>query len=155
MAHDFKDYEHLLRLAGLFVAGIIVFVLVRAILVPDDFGVFGHYRAGALEDNMAVPVRHAGAQACLECHDDVAAERAGGGHEGVRCEACHGPLAAHAEDPTALVPEAPDAGTVCLRCHLPAMAKRARFPQVDPVEHADGEPCDTCHVAHAPKLEEG
>lgn len=155
MAHNFRDYEHLLRLAGLFAVGIVVFIVVGAFLIPDDFGVYGHFRAGALDDNREHPLRFAGIQACADCHDDVVADRVGGGHEGVRCEACHGPLAAHAEDPSALEPVVPDAGTVCLKCHLPAMAKRARFPQVDPVEHADSEPCDTCHIAHAPRMGEG
>jgi hypothetical protein len=135
VAHKFKDFEHLLRLAGLFVAGIVAFVLVRAILVPSDFGVYGHFRAGALADNSQRPLR--------------------GGHEEVRCEACHGPLAAHADDPSAQAPELPNPATVCLKCHLPAMAKAGWYPQVDPAEHADNEPCDTCHIAHAPRIEEG
>jgi hypothetical protein len=155
VAHKFKDFEHLLRLAGLFVAGIVAFVLVRAILVPSDFGVYGHFRAGALADNSQRPLRYAGASACGECHDDVVASRVGGGHEEVRCEACHGPLAAHADDPSAQAPELPNPATVCLKCHLPAMAKAGWYPQVDPAEHADNEPCDTCHIAHAPRIEEG
>jgi hypothetical protein len=43
----FRDAEHLARLAGLFLAGAALFVVLRAALVPDDFGVYGHYRAGA------------------------------------------------------------------------------------------------------------
>ena len=155
MAHDFRDFEHLLRLAAIFVAGFVLFVVVRTILVPDDFGEYGHYRAGALDDNRQRPLRHAGMSACVECHDDVVKSRAGGGHETVRCEACHGPLAAHADDPSAQAPELPNPVTVCLKCHLPSMAKPAKFPQVDPSEHADNEPCDTCHVAHSPRLGEG
>jgi len=155
VAHDFRDLEHLLRLAAIFVAGFVLFVVVRTILVPEGFGVYGHFRAGALDDNRQRPLLHAGAVACGECHDDVVAGRSGGGHESIRCEACHGPLAVHADDPSAQAPELPNPGTVCLKCHLPSMAKPAKFPQVDPSEHADNEPCDTCHVAHAPKLGEG
>ena len=155
MAHDFRDFEHLLRLVAIFVVGFALFIVVRAMLVPDDFGVYGHFRSGALDDNRQRPLAHAGVAACSDCHDDVVTSRAGGGHEKVRCEACHGPLAAHADDPSAQAPELPDPGTVCLRCHLPAMAKPATFPQVDPAEHADNEPCDTCHLPHSPRLEEG
>lgn len=155
MARDFRDYEHLVRLAGLFAAGLVVFVVVGAFLIPDDFGVYGHFRAGALDDNRSRPRHFAGVRACAECHDDVLAERAGGGHQNVRCEACHGPLGGHADDPSAHDPELPDPGTVCLRCHTRSMAKARWFPQVDPIEHADGEPCDTCHSPHAPRLEEG
>ncbi len=155
MAHDFRDFEHLLRLVVIFVAGLLLFVVVRWMLVPDDFGVYGHFRAGSLDDNRQRPLVHGGAAACGECHDDVVASRSGGGHESIRCEACHGPLAAHAAEPSDQAPELPDAATVCLRCHLPAMAKPATSPQVDPAEHADNEPCDTCHIAHAPRLGEG
>ena len=153
MAHRFSDIEHLLRLAAIFIAGLVLFVAARAVLVPDDFGVFGHYRAGAIEDNRQRPLVHAGAEACGECHDDVVGSRTGGGHESIRCEACHGPLARHATEPSDQAPELPDAATVCLRCHLPAMAKPEAFPQVDPAEHAGNEPCDACHAAHAPRLE--
>ena len=155
MAPDLRDHGHLLRLAGLFAAGLAVFIVVGAFLIPDDFGIYGHYRAGALEDNRDHTVRFAGMQACAECHDDVLAERAGGGHQDLRCEACHGPLAAHVADPSAKALELPDPGRVCLRCHTRSMAKARWFPQVDPIEHADGEPCDTCHSPHAPRLEEG
>ena len=155
VAHDFRNFEHLVRLAAIFVGGLVVFVVVRGLLVPDDFGVYGHFRAGALDDNRQRPLVHAGAEVCGECHDDVVASRAGGGHESIRCEACHGALGVHAVEPSDQVPELPEAATVCLRCHLTAMAKPGGFPQVDPAEHADNEPCDTCHVAHAPRLGEG
>lgn len=154
MKRRFQDVEHLLRLAALFVGGLLVFIVVRSLLVPADFGVYGHYRAGALDDNRRPAPVFAGAESCAECHDDVVASRLGGGHEDVRCEACHGPLGRHAVDPTALVPERPDASPLCLRCHLRAMAKPAPFPQVDPMEHAGGDPCDDCHLPHAPGIGE-
>lgn len=153
MSHRFKDFEHLLRMAAMFAVGLGLFAVARGLLVPEDFGVWGHYRAGALDDNRQRPLVHAGAAACGECHDDVAASRAGGGHETIRCEACHGPLARHAAEPSDQAPALPDGGTICLRCHLPAMAKPAGFPQVEPDDHAGGEPCDVCHAAHAPRLE--
>lgn len=154
MQSRFQDVEHLLRLAGIFACGLLLFIVIRWLLVPDDFGVYGHYRAGALADNRQPAPAFAGADACAECHDDVVAARVGGGHEGIRCEACHGALARHAADPVALVPERPDAATLCVRCHLSAVARPATFPQVDPIEHADGDPCDDCHLPHAPGFEE-
>ena len=130
MQRRFQDVEHLLRLAALFAGGFLLFIAIRWLLVPDDFGVYGHYRAGALADSRKPAPVFAGAASCADCHDDVVASRADGGHEDVRCEACHGPLARHADDPAALIPERPDAATLCLRCHLRDAAKPAGFPQV-------------------------
>ena len=65
MAHDFRDFEHLLRMAAIFVAGAVLFIVVRGLLVPEDFGVYGHFRAGALDDNRQRPLVHAGAEAYL------------------------------------------------------------------------------------------
>ena len=38
------------------------------LLVPSDFGVYGFYRAGALNDVKARPIAYAGRAACEECH---------------------------------------------------------------------------------------
>jgi hypothetical protein len=144
----FRDQEHLLRLAGLALGALLCFVVLRHFLVPRGFGVYGHYRAGALQENRAEPVSFAGQDACLTCHDDA---RRGGKHAAVRCEACHGALARHAsaEDPTAVKPERPDA-SLCLRCHLVNVAKPKSFPQIDLKDHGGAGSCLTCHEAHRP-----
>jgi len=141
-------------MAAVLVGGALLFVVVRGVLVPDDFGVWGHYRGGALDENRNSPIVYAGATACVECHDDVEAERAASRHRIIRCEACHGPLARHADDPTEYTPTLPDAATLCLRCHRSVVARPAGFPQVEPAEHAEGEPCDACHHPHNPLFEE-
>ena len=104
-----SDYVHLVRMAGLFVVGITAFVVLRWLMVPADFGELGHYRAGAVRDNMARPIKYAGQAACVECHTDVAELRAKGKHVRVACESCHGALAAHAIQPG--WPEAGQAGS--------------------------------------------
>ena len=149
----FKDKEHLVRVAGLFAAGIVLFVVARAILVPKGFGDYGHYRAGALADVAARPVAYAGRAACLECHTEEGDRWKGGKHKGVGCEACHGALAKHAADPSALKPAKPDAKTLCLGCHLANVAKPGTFPQIDPKSHMEGAACLTCHDQHAPDKE--
>ena len=45
---SFKDSGHLFRLAAVFLGGILVFLIVRALLVPKTFGEYGHYRGSAL-----------------------------------------------------------------------------------------------------------
>lgn len=152
MSHLFKDKEHLIRMAALFVVGIGVFVVARAVMVPDGFGDYGHFRAGALGDNRARPLGFAGRAACADCHDDVVEARKGSKHAGVGCEACHGALADHAADPEQVKPQRPDAKTICLVCHLTNVAKPDAFPQVDPKEHGDGEPCGSCHQPHHPEV---
>jgi len=152
MGRLFGHREHLVRVAGLFLAGVVVFVVLQALLVPEGFGRYGHYRAGALDDVRAHPVAYAGRSACLECHPDAAEAAKGGGHARVRCEACHGALAAHAEDPGEHAAQRPDAAVLCVRCHQANVARPAGFPQVDRAEHAGDEICTSCHVAHHPGM---
>jgi hypothetical protein len=147
-----SDYVHLVRMAGLFAVGITAFVVLRWLLVPADFGVFGHYRAGAVRDNMAPPLVHAGQAACVECHADVAEVRSKGRHARVACESCHGALAAHASDPAASKPTRPDPRKTCITCHTSSISKPAAFPQVVPAEHAPEGSCAACHAVHNPKI---
>jgi hypothetical protein len=152
--HKFlKDKGHLVRVAILFAAGFVLFVIAKALFVPKGFGLYGHYRAGALADNRAVPVSFAGRAACGECHTDKKDEIGGGKHAGIGCEACHGPLAKHAADPSALKPALPDPKVLCVTCHLANVAKPAKFPQIDPKTHFEGNPCIGCHAPHAPNKE--
>jgi hypothetical protein len=150
MGDLFGHKGHLVRVAALFAAGVLVFLVLQALLVPKGFGVYGHYRAGALEENRARPVSFAGRAACVECHSDVPEAMKGGRHEKIRCEACHGALAGHAGDPTEKKAVRPDSKVLCARCHAANGARPARFPQVEIADHASGEACTTCHVAHNP-----
>lgn len=147
----FEDQEHLLRVAALFLAAIFLFLFVKALLVPAGFGTYGHYRTGALEDSRARPVVFAGASVCADCHTDVAETKKAGKHAGVRCEACHGPLAKHAgaDDPSAAKPQRPTAA-LCVVCHSANVAKPAGFPQVHLKEHAEPGTCFECHKPHQP-----
>ena len=47
----------------------------------------------------ARPIKFAGREVCEACHSDQAEVKAKGKHVGLGCEACHGPLARHAEGP--------------------------------------------------------
>src|SRR3954469_16443849 len=96
----FKDAGHLLRFAGLFVIAFLVFWAIRGLVVPKTFGQYGHYRAASMTEIASHPAKFAGHEAGDPCHSDVQAIKGKGKHEGVNCEACHGPLAGHAADPT-------------------------------------------------------
>jgi cytochrome c554/c'-like protein len=147
----FRSYEHLLRLAAVFAIGAALFLGLRWLLVPSDYGRFGAYRAGALQANEARPIVYAGQLACLDCHADVADVRKTNAHARIGCESCHGPLAAHAADP-AHAPLRLDPRATCAVCHVPNAAKPPGFKTVTFAEHAEPGSCTTCHPAHAPKL---
>ena len=145
-----RDAEHLFRLAGVFAALLVVFLVARAILIPTSFGVYGHYRAAALEEVRARGITFAGRTACLDCHEEIDTLKKTGKHAALGCEACHGPQQAHAIDAGSVVPQKPDAKTLCLVCHMENLAKPKGFPQIDPKEHAGDDSCVTCHNPHHP-----
>ena len=148
-----KDKEHLARMAGLFLLGIVAFLLFRAVMVPAGFGRYGHYRAGALDDIRARPLKYAGRTACEDCHADIVAARQGSRHAKIGCEACHGPSLKHVEsgggDPK---PIKPDSRVLCARCHEASPWKPKSFPQVVVATHNPDAACIACHQPHAPKI---
>lgn len=146
-----REAAHLLRLAGLFLAGILLFLVVRQEIVPAGFGKYGHFRAGALDDVRAHKMVYAGRDTCIACHDDVLKVLQQGKHAAVGCEACHGAQAKHADNPEALKPALPDARQLCVQCHEANQAKPHVFPQVKSQEHSGGENCKSCHEPHKPK----
>ena len=153
--NQFKDAGHLFRFAGLFVLAFLVFLVVRHFVVPKSFGEYGHYRGAAIGEIAALPIHYAGHQACESCHSDVADLKSHGKHAHVNCEACHGALEKHAEDPTSVTPKLPDTAVLCAHCHTATAAKPKGFPQVDPEQHSSGVPCQTCHQPHSPAVDAG
>ncbi len=150
----FKDAGHLFRFAGLFLVAFLLFLLVRGRVVPKSFGEYGHYRGNAIRDIAALPVRFAGHQACATCHADVEEVKQKGKHAGVNCEACHGPLAKHTDDPGTLTPPKLDTAALCVRCHAASAARPRNFPQIAE-DHFGGVACETCHQPHSPAVDAG
>ena len=150
-----KEAGHLFRFAGLFVLAFFVFLVVRHYVVPKSFGQYGHYRGAAIGEVAAHPVKFAGHEACEGCHTDVLDTKKGGKHAHVNCEACHGALADHANDPATITPVKPDTAVLCARCHTASAAKPKGFPQVMPADHSSGVPCETCHNPHSPAIDAG
>jgi cytochrome c554/c'-like protein len=150
MRESLRHRQHLFRVAALFVTGLLLFVAVRALLVPPDFGLYGHYRAGALADIRKTALSFAGRNACADCHPDISEALAKGKHARIGCESCHGALARHAEDPEKLKPAKLEVPALCLSCHTANVAKPKKFPQIDPSDHGDGARCTSCHAAHHP-----
>jgi len=149
----FKDIEHLIRLAVVIVILLAIFLVLRAAVVPHSFGEYGHYRGAAIAETAARPIAFAGHETCEACHADVVEQKKQGKHVVVACEACHGALAKHADDPAAITPGKLDTAVVCARCHEANSAKPKGFPQVVTADHSGGIACDTCHQPHRPKIE--
>ena len=108
-----------------------------------------------------------GAAACIECHDEteehpvlsifktphatIADPRAPFGSERA-CQACHGPSAAHVEDPDEVPPPvrfgadhpAAAQNQACLKCH----SGGARMNWAGSVHDAREVSCTSCHVLH-------
>jgi hypothetical protein len=147
-----KDWLHLVRLSGLVGAAALAFLVVRPFFIPDTFGDIGHYRAAAVGDVEARPLKYADGAACETCHSDVAALRVEkqSRHGAIRCQSCHGPLAAHAASGGDPKPTLPDVVPLCTRCHEATAGRPKLMPQVDTTEHSGGERCSTCHLPHAP-----
>ncbi len=152
---DFKDSAHLIRLAGVFLLGVVLFLVLRSVMVPRSFGRYGPFRGDALAEISSRPVSFAGHETCENCHPDEAALKASGAHKTVNCESCHGPLAKHADDPGTVQPVLPDVAKLCIRCHSENIAKPSGFPRVDAKEHSGGQACDTCHKPHSPGFDAG
>jgi len=150
MRESLREKEHLFRVAVLFIAGIFVFLVARAVFVPADFGKYGHYRAGAIDDIRSQAPAFAGRAACADCHTDIPPVLAAGKHARLGCEACHGASAKHADAPEKGKPAKLDARGLCLTCHMASVAKPKKFPQVDPAQHGEGAPCTSCHTPHDP-----
>lgn len=151
MGKRIRDAAHLIRPAAVILAGLALFLGLRQVVIPKDFGKYGHFRPGALDQIRQRPISYAGQDQCVMCHDDQAKVRAEGKHAHVACEACHGPLAKHAEDPS-IVPKLPDVATLCVSCHEKDAAKPSAFPQVASAEHSSGMKCNDCHKPHNPHL---
>lgn len=148
----FQDKEHLVRMAGIFAAGTMLFLVLQLALVPESFGRYGHYRANAIDEEARKPITYAGRNACTSCHSAQVEVHKSGKHAGLGCEGCHGPLFAHTRKPVAAKASKPDVKRLCIRCHEKNVARPSWFAQVDSAEHSGGEVCTTCHQPHAPQM---
>lgn len=136
----------------LFVILTAIFIIGRKLLIPKTFGEYGHYRAAAVDLNIAVNIQYAGQQICGECHDDVVATKRHHPHRNISCESCHGPAVAHTEAPDEHDLIIPKEREFCILCHDYNPSRPKGFPQIDVQTHNPSKPCNECHDAHAPAL---
>ncbi|MBU0561634.1 MAG: hypothetical protein KKD86_16660 [Bacteroidetes bacterium] len=142
--------EQVKRISILLIVIVAAFIVIRANLVPKDFGELGHYRTSAIDEIIAQNLKYGGEILCSECHDDVAEKKASSFHKNVSCEVCHGPAADHADDPDSFTPAAPKDRDTCPICHEYLQSRPTGFPQIISVSHNPFKPCKSCHNAHDP-----
>ena len=150
-----RSSEHLIRVVLLLALGTVGFLLIKRAGTPAEFGKYGHFRPGSMDDVRARPIKFAGREACEACHSDQVDAKSKGKHVNVGCEACHGPLGQHAQDPGSVVPKLPDTAVLCVLCHEANSAKPKSFPQVVSADHSAGLACHTCHKPHNPRIASG
>ena len=152
--------NHVLRPLWIVLAGIALLLTVRAIMVPDDFGVQGEsftynfHREGNIDDWKNFKVKYRGREYCRECHEEKVEEILASPHAIIQCENCHSPAIDHPDDPETL--EINTSRGLCLRCHtaLPyPTSLRAEIIGIDPDEHNVDSECPDCHNPHNPDLE--
>jgi hypothetical protein len=142
--------EQIKRLSIVIIVVGIMFILVRPLFVPEDFGTYGHFRASAVDEIVSQEVNYAGQEVCFDCHDDVMETKYDGYHKNVACEVCHGPAAGHTEDPESNQLIAPTERGYCPLCHEYSPSRPTGFPQIVSLSHNPMEPCIGCHDPHDP-----
>ncbi|HEY5644241.1 MAG TPA: cytochrome c3 family protein [Woeseiaceae bacterium] len=142
--------------------GLVVLILVaRQFLVPDDFGVHGDsftynfHRLGNEQEWKDFPVKYQGNESCAECHEENYKTNRRSPHKKIECENCHGPAGTGSNHPDE-VERLPlnTSRALCLRCHAdlgyPGTA-RAELPQIKDKQHKRRKDCIECHNPHDPR----
>lgn len=136
--------------------------LFKGLLIPDSFGVYGHYRADAIAEASLVPIRHGTNASCFECHSYEAKIHKKGRHQTISCEFCHGTYADHVANnkkiKTLPVKKEKEITTLCLRCHNTEIKARSEevIRTVAMPNHLKDQnvkithDCNQCHHVHAP-----
>lgn len=159
-----KYNSHLIRIIVVLVVLAVVGIVVRAMVLPKSFGLYGHYRADAIQDEINRPIRNGTNASCLVCHPYIRQMHLEGVHRTVSCEFCHGPVADHVRDGKVigLLPkkQGREIRTLCLRCHNRIIRARPResikmisMPQHLEEKHVRTDHiCNQCHNVHAPLM---
>ncbi len=150
-----KIPQQIISLVIVFSVVFAVFITLRHFLVPPSFGLYGHYRANAVDEIRQKEIKYAGSEACIDCHEDIYDLKAKSYHKNVTCEVCHGPAYAHTQDPTGVKPEIPHNRSQCTICHNYNPARPTGFPQIIASQHNPGFFCAHCHNPHNPSVPHG
>ena len=153
--------NHVWRPLYLVIVVIALFLLVRTLVVPEDFGrhesgyLYGWHRKGNEAEWQQVKVKFQTTAYCKDCHSENYDSIRNSPHGIIPCEDCHGPGMAHPDDPAKLPIDR--SRQLCLRCHaqLPSPSSgRSGIRGIDPAGHNPEAECSLCHAPHNPSLAE-
>jgi len=145
-----KIPDQIIRIGAIFIILLLILIVVRYLLVPKTFGKEGHYRADALIEEASKGIKYVGAEACNDCHSDIAESKASSYHKNLSCEVCHEPAVKHVENPTEIKPVKPMNREDCVKCHAYLASRPTGFPQIIEKTHNPGQACISCHDPHEP-----
>ncbi|MBF0112927.1 MAG: hypothetical protein HQK74_09380 [Desulfamplus sp.] len=137
-------------------------LLVKAQLIPKSFGLYGAYRADAIDEEAQRVVRHGTNASCFGCHPYEAKTHLKGDHKTISCEFCHGTYSDHVNNGKKIadlpVKKGGEITTLCLRCHNTEIKARSTIviKTVAMPDHLEQQKvklthnCNQCHNVHAP-----
>jgi hypothetical protein len=152
---------HVFRPLGVAIGLIVVILIGRVFMVPDDFGVHGEsftynfHRLSNEQEWKDFPVKYQGREYCADCHRrNVRVLDRSSAHAAVECENCHGPGAGHPDEIEKLPIDR--SREQCLRCH--ALLEypengRSVVPGIVDRMHMRRKDCAECHNPHDPREE--
>ncbi|MDH3348493.1 MAG: cytochrome c3 family protein [Desulfobulbaceae bacterium] len=155
---------HVKWVVGFLTMAAILGLIVKKVLVPEGFGTYGHYRAGAILDEFNRETRHMTNDSCLSCHPFIKEMHLEGIHRTVSCEFCHGPYGDHIRNgkkvATLPVKKGEEITALCLRCHNQIIRARPKesIKMITMPDHLENKKvqtdhnCDQCHNVHAPLM---
>ena len=153
---------HIKRIVLILFIILVVGLIAKQVLTPDSFGIYGHYRADAIYDEVNREIRHMTNASCEPCHEYESENLATGFHKKLSCEFCHAPNADHAKNGKKIavmsVTEKKNINALCLRCHNDSLwarpekiIKTVRMPEhLKDQEVRLNNVCSQCHYVHAP-----
>jgi hypothetical protein len=153
---------HIVRIALTLVGIVVVGVLLRPVLLPADFGKYGHYRPGAVDDEASRLARNLSSESCFDCHPLIRKLHVNGTHKDISCEVCHGAFGDHVKDDAVYaampVVRGQEIRPMCLRCHTkvvqampPKDLKLVALPtHLEEKKVRTIHVCNQCHHVHAP-----
>ena len=153
--------RHVLHPLWVTIALVVLVLLARVFLVPDDFGVhgrnftYGFHRLSNISEWQAFPVKYLGEETCIECHDEKVQANNSNVHKNIQCENCHGAATGHPDEQEALPID--ESRELCLRCHQQLEyphGARSAVVAVDGDKHRRRRSCSRCHDPHEPREEE-
>ena len=150
---------HVLRPLGVAIGLVVVILIGRVFMVPDDFGVHGesftynYHRLSNVQEWKDFPVKYQGREYCADCHRrNVRTLDRSTAHSAIECENCHGPGVGHPDDVENLPIDR--SREQCLRCHALLeypTSGRAVVPGIEDRMHMRRKQCAECHNPHDPR----